>query len=193
MNRMRSARVFRKKNYNMDFEKNIQKDLTRYLRGLGRLDEMLPECPDLEQLWPSLAEAYLPDGVREFGGYPVVSLGWMMFVGMAMAKYWDTDWEKYSQEGAKGIYERLRDARGYDNLDDFVLGDVLGLEGKEAEDISAMAGECAARVYHALTTSHIEAGTPEAARAYMAGLHQLYLMGVYTELNALGYHLTKVG
>ena len=71
MNRMRSARVFRKKNYNMDFEKNIQKDLTRYLRGLGRLDEMLPECPDLEQLWPSLAEAYLPDGVREFGGYPV--------------------------------------------------------------------------------------------------------------------------
>ncbi len=177
----------------MDFEKNVSDNLTRYLRSLNRLDQLQPECPDLEQLWPTIAEVYLPDGIREFGGYPVVSLGWMMFIGMAMAKYWDTDWAKYSSEGAKGIYERLRDLRGYDYLDEVVLEDVLALDDAETKEVSAVVGECAARVYHALTTSYIEPGSADAARAYMAVLHQLYLMGVYTELNALGYHMTKMG
>lgn len=171
----------------------IKNDLKRYLTGEKRLDEMLPQCPDLEELWPAVRDAYVRDGVREYAEYPVVSLGWIMFVGMALAKYWDDDWEKYSKIGGAELYLSLRDARGYDNLDDYVLRDVLGLDEKEAETVSAMAGECAARTYHLLNRSHIEGGTEEAARAYIAALHQLYLFGVYTELNAMGYHLAKMG
>lgn len=175
-------------------EREIKEDLRRYLTGEKRLDEMLPECPDLEELWPAVRDAYMPDGVREFPEYPVVSLGWIMFVGMGMAKYWDDDWEKYSKVGGAELYFSMRDARGYDNLDDYVLQDVLGLDEKEAEATSKIVGECAARTYHLLTGSaHLEAGTTEAAAAYIDALHQLYLMGIYTELNAMGYHLTKMG
>lgn len=177
----------------MNIEKEIHDDLRKFLVGMERLDERLPECPDLEELWPDVCRAYLPDGAKEYAEYPVVSLGWMMFVGMALAKYWDTDWEKFSKEGGSLLYRSLRDARGYDNMDDYILEDVLGVDKEEGEKISKVAGECAARLYHRLQTSGLEPGTQAAAEAYIAALHQLYLFGIYTELNALGYHMTKLG
>ena len=75
-----------------EFEKGLQTDLHKYLVSIGKVDKILPETPDLEDTWPEVRDAYLPDGIREFADYPVVSLGWMMFIGMAVAKYWDEDW-----------------------------------------------------------------------------------------------------
>lgn len=174
-------------------EEYIKNDLLRYLRGMERIDEKLPECPDLEELWPAVKEAYIPDGVREFKDYPVVSLGWIMFVGMAFAKYWDEDWTAYANVGGRKLYEDLRDKEGYDNLDDVVLYKVLGLDKEEGEKISEIVGECASRTLHALHASGIEPGTHDAGRLYIYSLHQLYLLGIYMELNALGYHMTKMG
>ena len=175
------------------FETKLGKDLHQYLMSEKLVDEKLPECPDLEDLWHSLEEAYLPDGIREFNEYPNVSLGWMMFIGMAFAFYWDVDWEKYSKETVDQLYKDLRDAKGYDNMDDFILKEVLNLPEEEAEKMSAVVGECAARTYHALHHSNLEPGTKEAALAYVDALHQLYLMGIALELNNLGYHMTLLG
>lgn len=177
----------------MDFEKQTLEDLHRFLVSIGRVDKILPETQDLQDLWPGVLEAYLPDGVREFEQYPVVSLGWMMFLGMAVARYWDTDWEKYNAEGGKAIYLRLRDEKGYDNLDDNILLNVLGLDEKEAEEVNKIVGECASRTLSALQRAHIEAGTEAAARVYVGALHALYTMGAAMELNALGYHMQKMG
>ena len=49
-------------------ENKFNEDLHRYLSSIGKVDERMPEAPDLEELWPKLAESYLPDGVREFAG-----------------------------------------------------------------------------------------------------------------------------
>ncbi|MDE6716612.1 MAG: hypothetical protein K2J70_00330 [Muribaculaceae bacterium] len=175
------------------YEEDIHEDLHRFLVGVGMMDEKMPECPDLDELWPSIETAYLPDGIREFTDYPLVSMGWVMFIGMALAKYWDEDWIKYSEEGGERIYHRLRDAKGYDNLDDYILKDVLELPEEEAEKVSSVVGECAARVLSSLHRSGIEPSTEKALRAYKASLHQLYIMGVAMELNALGYHMTAIG
>lgn len=177
----------------MDFEKQITDDLHRYLTAERRVDERLPECPDLQEIWHSVAEAYMPDGVREFTDYPMTSLGWIMFVGMALAKYWDTDWEHYSKRTGAELYTELRDAKGFDSLDDHVLLDILGLDSEEADAVGNIVGECAARSLSALRHSGIEPGTSEAARAYIATLHALYTMGIALELNALGYHMTPIG
>lgn len=67
-----------------DFEQALRTDLHQYLLSLDKVDERLPEAPDIEGLWPKIGESYLPDGMREFAGYPTVSLGWMMFLGMAI-------------------------------------------------------------------------------------------------------------
>lgn len=170
------------------FEDTLKEDLHRYLRSEDRIDEKFPECPDVDDLWPSVEEAYIPDGASEFQDYPVVSLGWIMFVGMALAVYWDEDWEKYSKETGAQLYEKLRDAKGFDNLDDYVLFDVMHLDEEEAEKVSALVAECAARTLSALHRSNFEAGTAQAVKAYEAALHQLYLTGVAMEINALGYH-----
>ncbi len=176
-----------------EIEKHIKEDLYQFLLSQKLVDEKLPECPDVEELWPSVEEAYIPDGVREFTDYPVVSLGWIMFVGMAFAKYWDDDWTAYSNVSGKKLYEDLRDVDGYDNLDDTVLYKVLGLDEKEGDHMSAVVGECAQRTLHTLQTCGIEGGTSEAALLYVYALKQLYYFGMCMELNALGYHMTKMG
>jgi len=177
----------------MKFEEYIKNDLHQFLIGVKKVDEKLPECPDLEEIYPDIEEAYLPYGVKEFNGYPLVSLGWMMFIGMAMAKFWDEDWVKYSEEGGKSLLNRLVDARGYDNLDDYILEDVLALDKEESERVSSIVGECAARILSAIQHSGIEPGTESAVKAYLASIHLLYSMGVAMELNALGYHMTAIG
>ncbi|MDE6770950.1 MAG: hypothetical protein K2J78_14595 [Muribaculaceae bacterium] len=177
----------------MNFEEQIKKDLHQYLMSEKRVDEKLPECPDVEALWPSVEKAYLPDAVREFPEYPVVSLGWIMFVGMAFAKYWDVDWEKYANVSGEQLYVDLRDVKGYDNLDDVVLYEVLGLDKEEGEKVSEIVGECAARTLSAIQHSSIEPGTEKAVEAYRGALHALYIMGMAMELNALGYHMQLLG
>ena len=78
-------------------EEKFKNNLVSYLQEHGLVDEMLPDAIDIEGKWLEIAQAYLPDGTREFSAYPTVSLGWMMYVGMAVAKYWDEDWELYNK------------------------------------------------------------------------------------------------
>lgn len=91
---------------NTNFEEIFKRDLHQYLCSIDRVDEHLPEAPDLEELWAKIGESYLPDAMKEFTKYPTVSLGWIMFVGLAMAKYWDVDWELYSK--VENHYEYLK-------------------------------------------------------------------------------------
>lgn len=172
-----------------DFEVRIRENLCRYLLEQGLIDERMPECPDVEDKWREVGEAYLPDGVREYGAWPTVSLGWMMFVGMALARLWDTDWENCGCR--TDLYASLRDARGYDSMDDHIMEDVLALDEDSRKKTSALVAECAGRTDSMLRHENIEPGTPEAFRAYVACLHQLYLMGMAVELKALGYRMTK--
>lgn len=172
------------------FEDKVKADLTSFLQKKGALDPHVPECPDVEEKWGLIARSYMPDGAREFQEHPVASLGWMMLIGMAMAYYWDTDWE--ANAARTDFYEKLRDARGYDNMDDTVIEDILGYKYEGAEKVSDLVAECASRVYGILSHEHIEPGTQAALGCYIAALHQLYLVGMAMELNALGYHMTPL-
>lgn len=178
------------KKFVAEFEEKVRQDLISFLQWKESIDKKVPECPDVEEKWAEIGRAYLPDGIREFKDYPVVSLGWMMFVGMAMAYYWDTNWEEYSKK--TDIYEAIRDMNGYDNLDTTVVEKILGYDGEKAQRIIDNVAECASRIYSLLTHSHIEPGTNTAFGCYVAALHQLYLAGMAVELNALGYHFTPI-
>ena len=172
-----------------DFAEKLLEDLHRYLVNRDAVDERMPECPDVEGKWTAIAEAYLPDGAREFASYPVASLGWMMFIAMAVAKFWDTDWERYDK--VDDLYPMLRDKRGYDNLDEYILDEVLDLHGDDAEQMQNLVGDCAERVKRALFVLDIEPGTVEAFKAYVACLHTMYQMGMAVQLKSMGYHMVK--
>ena len=173
-----------------DFATILLADLQRYLVQRDAVDERLPECPDVEGKWPAIAEAYLPDGAREFANYPVASLGWMMFIAMAVAKFWDEDWVKYDQ--IEDLYLYLRDKRGFDNLDEYILDEVLDLHGDDAEAMQNLVGDCAERAKRALFKRDIEPGTVEAFKGYVACLQCMYQLGMAVQLKAMGYHMTKL-
>ena len=176
---------------NRNFEQIFHDDLYAYLHSTGMVDERLPEAPDLEQLWPKLGESYMADGIREYNtGYPSVSLGWMMFIGMAVAKYWDVEWELYSK--VPDLYAYLRDRIDYDHIDDYILDSVLCLDAAARTRVNDIVAESASRTYSRISHMQLEPSSADAFRAYIAALHQMYLMGIAVELKALGYHMTKL-
>ena len=198
-----------------EFEDKLHEDVHQFLLSMKEIDERLPECPDVEEKWEPIAKAYIPDGIREFQDYPSASLGWMMYIGMAVAKLWDTEWEvmeqreqsdasinsaESRQNSTEGqiysklddLYAYLRDKRGYDSLDEYIREEVLQLTGVDYTVLEKLVGECASRVYNALMRQRIEPGTKEAFNAYVSCLHQLYLMGAAMQLKRMGYHMTKM-
>lgn len=173
-----------------NFETIFKDDLYQYLLSHNEVDERLPEAPDLDELWQKIAEAYIPDAIREFPNYPTVALGWIMYVGMAVAKYWDEDWELYSK--VENLYAYLRDQTDFDHTDDYIREKVLLLNADEANALEHLVGECAARTYSQLRRLNIEPSTKEAYLAFVEALHQLYNFGVAIELKRLGYHMTAM-
>lgn len=172
------------------FEEAIHKNLYQYLLGVKAIDKRLPECPDVTDKWEAVGSSYIPDGAREYRDYPAASLGWMMYIGMAVAKLWDDAWEIYSQ--IEDLYIYMRDKRGYDNLDEYISEDVLMVRGEEQECLAQMVNECATRVNYALMREHIEPSTKEAFDAYVTCLRQLYLFGMAVQLKRMGYHMERI-
>ena len=109
---------------------------------------------------------------------------------MAIAKYWDEDWELYSK--VEDLYKYLRDHIDFDHMDDYICEKVLLLDDKGKTELSGIVAECASRTYNLLCHQHLKTGTQETFRAYIADLQQMYLMGATIELKALGYHMTKL-
>lgn len=177
--------------YDNPVEQKFHDDLYGYLRTLDLVDERMPEAPDLDDLWFKIGQSYMADGIREYNtGYPSVALGWMMFIGMAVAKYWDVEWEVYGK--VPDLYVYLRDRIDFDHMDDYILDKVLCLDADSRKKMNDAVAESASRTYNMTSHMCLEPGTAAAMRAFTAALHQMYVMGVAVELKALGYHMTKL-
>lgn len=177
--------------YDNPVEQKFHDDLYGYLRTLDLVDERMPEAPDLDDLWFKIGQSYMADGIREYNtGYPSVALGWMMFIGMAVAKYWDVEWEVYGK--VPDLYVYLRDRIDFDHMDDYILDKVLCLDADSRKKMNDAVVESASRTYNMMSHMCLEPGTAAAMRAFTAALHQMYVMGVAVELKALGYHMTKL-
>ncbi len=172
------------------FEASLKEGLHTYLRAKDEVDEILPDAPDIEDKWLQIANAYLEDGVREFNGYPTVSLGWMMYVGMAVAHMWDDDWTLHSQ--SPNLYHTLRAPRGYDCMDEYIREDILTLTGDAFRQTENLVNGSATMALRRIQRERFEPGSPLAFQAYVRSLHQLYLMGAYVQLKRMGYHMVKV-
>lgn len=172
------------------FEEKVKEDLYKFLLSEGEVDKLLPKADDIEATWASVGEAYLADGVREFAHYPIASLGWAMYLGMAIAKYWDDDWEVYSH--LDNLYQHIVDKSGFDLMDEYIRGSLLGLRQPQYDATEQLVQQCAQRTHAMLMRANFEPATEAAFRGYVASIHQLYLMGAAVQLKRMGYHMTKV-
>ena len=172
------------------FEKLFHDDVKRYLLNLKEIDERLPETPDIDEQWAKAGRLFLADGMREFQNYPTVPFGWCMYMGMAIAKYWDEDWTLYSK--VENLYVYLRDKRGFDNMDDYIREKVLLLSAEASNQLQNIVGECGSRCYNLYCHLHPEPSSTDAFYAFIAGLHVCYRMGAAMQLKRMGYRMVKV-
>lgn len=182
------------------FEQTLTRELLQMATQQGRLGGQILPSPDLDDKWEALAQPYMGDAVKEIAKYPTVALGWMMYLGMAVAHYWDEDWQVYS--GIQDLYSYVRDKRGFDCMDEYIREVVLGLkpkadpkEGQVMNDYDRM--EEFVRVASTLCLTHIrhenvEPQSPLAFHVYVRAIHALYIIGASAELYRLGYSNQKM-
>lgn len=78
-------------------------------------------------------------------------------------------------------------------MDDYILDKVLLLDANAKKKMQELVGECASRTLSKLLHLGVAPGSQNAFFAYIAALHELYLMGAAMQLKTMGYHMTKVG
>ena len=108
--------------YYDEFEHGLLRDMLRLCTSAGMLDGNLLQSEDIDGKWDEIAPEYLADVLRQMNEYPEVSFGWAGYIGMAVAEWWDQDWEKNSRNGYTVLYGK----RGFDDMDDHIVEDVLG-------------------------------------------------------------------
>lgn len=172
--------------YLRQYEENLKQNLLQSLRSQGMLPASgpIPATPDITDRWETLAESYITDGIQEVVKYPLVSLGWAMYLGLAMAKYWDEGWEVYSKH--PNLYQHLRDVRGFDYMDEVVRFDLYHWDCEE------MVRSCSQTALDKIRHEQIEPASPMAYYVYARSVKVLYLMGAAVGLAHLGYKQTAV-
>lgn len=173
------------------FGQRLEQALLRRCTDRGLLAGKLLATPDIDNCWMAFAPEYTADAVPEIPKYPLVALGWAVFVGMAIAKLWDADWDGYGREPQQ-IYVQLRNQRGFDYLDEYILEEVLRLDADAARRLSAHVQDVAQTAETAIRKEEVEPSTPLAFNIFMVTVNTLYRLGAAIELHALGYHFERL-
>jgi len=171
------------------YEADLMQFLLKVNTSKGWLSGQLLESVDITEVWDKVAPEYVADAVKEIVDYPTVALGWAMYLGMAVAKFWDTDWEQYSQVG--NPYLLIRDKRGFDYMDEVVRGEVLGLEGEEYSRVEKLVQDCSQQALTKIRNEMVDPQSPLAFHVFVRSVKVLYLIGSAITLKALGYHFEK--
>lgn len=167
------------------FEQSLVSKLVQLLSGWNKLGGQILASEDLDTLWDQVAESYMCDGVREIAKYPTVSLGWMMYIGMALAHLWDKDWKTLRKQ--RNVYLWLRDPRGFDAMDEFIAQEILELKSNQTQEMENVVRTCATLVLTQIRHESVEPQSPMAFHVYVRALHALYIIGISVELFRLGY------
>jgi len=179
------------KEYYDQYEASLREQLVSMLTGTNKLQRgVLPESPDIASTWDAVAPSYITDAAKEIVKYPAVSLGWAMYLGMAVAKYWDTDWAIYGKH--PNIYEHIRDIRGFDCMDEAVRADILQLTGEDYNNTESMVLSCSRLALSKIRAEGIEPATPAAFYVYTISCKVLYTIGAAVQLTRLGYKMEKM-
>lgn len=172
------------------YEENLMQQMLKMMTANKFLSGKLLETDDLNDVWTKVAPSYVADAVKEIAKYPTVALGWAMYVGMGVARYWDENWEEYSTK--ENIYEYIRNKRGFDYLDEVVRHDILCLEGDDSTQCEQLVQKCSQDVLSAIRHEQIEPQSPMAFHCFARSIRVLYKIGVAIELKKLGYNFHKM-
>ena len=172
------------------FEEKIQNELLRICTSQGMLEGVLLSTDDIDGHWDVLAPEYVADAVGQIADYPTVSVAWAGYLGMAVAHGWDKNW----QECLKTPYKAYYGNQGFDDMDEHIVFEQLGLlrDGYEAEGLEKIIRHCGESTVSAIRHEHIEPQSPTAFHVFARACKVMFRIGAALELRRLGYKFDKV-
>lgn len=172
------------------YEENLQREILKMCTSLGMLDGELLSSEDIDHKWKEWAPEYIAEALPEVNSYPEFAIACAGYAGMAVAQWWDTDWGKY--HGTK--YENIHGERGFDDMDEHIVKNILGLElaSTEARQIMNILLCCAQKAVTFIQHEHIEHQTVKAFHIFARTVKVMFRTGAALQLRRLGYKFHKV-
>lgn len=172
------------------FEEKMRKSLLTIATGRGALEGKLLESDDLKEFWERIEADYMADAVPQIASYPTVSVAWATYLGMAAAYCWDVDWATYSKTPYQGFYG----SDGFDNMDDHIVKDILGiaLDSEEAMKLVSLIQSLAQEAVDMIRHEQIEPQSKMAFYAFVRACRAMFAIGTAIELKRLGYKFEKM-
>ena len=176
--------------YYETYEENLLQEMLRMCTSLGMLDGELLNSEDIDQKWKEWAPEYIAEALPEVNTYPEFAIACAGYAGMAVAQWWDEDWGRHHGTG----YEALHGSRGFDDMDEFIVQNILGLtlDSVDAKQIMNILLCCAQKATTFIQHEHIEAQTIKAFHIFARTVKVMFRIGAALQLKRLGYKFHKV-
>lgn len=176
--------------YYNEYEERLQIELLKLCTSHGMLEGTLLASDDIDERWNDYASHYMADSVSQINTFPAAAIAWAGYVGMAVAHRWDEDWEQYAEEE----YDALHGERGFDDMDEHIVQNILGLalESEEAAKIEDTMRSCAHTAMTLIRREQVEGQSTKAFYIFARTAKVLYRIGAALELRRLGYRFEKV-
>ncbi|MDD2961561.1 MAG: hypothetical protein PHR45_05715 [Muribaculaceae bacterium] len=175
------------------FVENLTKELIKLCTQKGFLNNQFYNIDELNACWHKSAPQYMADAVPEIPHYPTVAIAWATFYGLAAGSLWDSCWETVKEKD--DLYLYLRNARGFDCLDDYVIEDILKLlpeNHTRAKELTSLIQDCAEIALNLIRKEGIEPQSIEAFHMYAKTTETMFKLGVSLSLFSLGYKYEKL-
>lgn len=172
------------------YEENLLQEMLRVCTSLGMLDGELLNSEDIDLKWKEWAPEYIAESLPEVNSYPEFAIGCAGYAGMAVAQWWDTDWGRnHSMK-----YESLHGPRGFDDMDEHIVRNILGLslDSVEAKQIVNILLCCAQKAVDMIRHEQIEHQTVKAFHIFARTVKVMFRIGAALQLKRLGYKFHKV-
>ena len=176
--------------YLIRFEEMMQNDLLRLCTSRGALKGVLLATEDIDEQWNILAPDYMGDAVPQISQYPIVSVAWAAYLGMAVAYGWDADWETYLKMPYQGYYGE----QGFDDMDEHILRDLLRipLDSRTAKELEETIRQCGEKAVGLIRYEQIPPQSEMAFHVFARACKAMYRIGAAMQLKRMGYNFEKV-
>ena len=172
------------------FENNLLQELMKSCTSHKMLAGTLLASEDIDERWKEYVAEYMADAVPQVNAYPAAAIAWAGYVGMAVAHRWDENWVEYATEP----YDKLHGAEGFDDMDEHIIQNILGLslDSEEAQKIEEMMRRCANTAITYIRREEVEAQSTKAFYIFARTIRVMFRIGAAMELHRLGYKFEKV-
>lgn len=176
--------------YLQNFEKGLAEQLTKMLSDKRLLGGYTFEVEELTELWHRLAPDYMADAVPQIADYPLAAIAWAAYFGAGAAVMWD----KQTLKADENTYLRLRDARGFDQMDEYVAYLMLdaGIKQPDIDRVEDALRSAAISAETAIRKEGIEPQSVMAFHIFARVVKVFFALGASVTLHLMGYKYEKV-